>query len=166
MRIGTRIPVTQLEGFRFIVPVAPGDDDYDAQGHLNNASIVRLFNDLRIAYVHQVAGDDWGATLRDGGFTVAARELHVLYESEGLPGESFLGAMRYLRREGKATVLEERLVEAETLRPIARAWLVHLIVRDGTVVEWPEEYFERIRAFEGRVIEPRPRAAREWGPGE
>ncbi len=155
-----------LGAFRFVVPVTPFDADYDAQGHLNNASIVRLFNDLRIAYVQHVAGEAWGAALRDGGFTVAARELHVLYESEGLPGETFLGAMRYLRREGKASVLEERLVESVTRRPIASAWLVHLIVRHGTVVDWPEEYFDRIAAFEGHAIEHRARAPREWGPGE
>jgi acyl-CoA thioesterase FadM len=155
-----------LGAFRFVVPVATTDADYDAQGHLNNAAIVRLFNDLRIAYVQHVAGAEWGETLRGGGYTVAARELHVLYESEGMPGETFTGAMRYLRREGKASVLEERLVESVTGRPIARAWLVHLIVHDGTVVDWPEEYFDRVSAFEGHAIERRARAAREWGPGE
>ena len=37
------------EGYRFVVPVDPAPGDFDAQGHLNNAAIVRLFNDLRIA---------------------------------------------------------------------------------------------------------------------
>ena len=40
------------DGYRFVGPVEPGAYDFDAQSHLNNAATVRLFNDLRIAYVH------------------------------------------------------------------------------------------------------------------
>ena len=40
-------------GFRFVVPAPTLPDDFDRQGHLNNAAIVRVFNDLRIAYVHR-----------------------------------------------------------------------------------------------------------------
>jgi acyl-CoA thioesterase FadM len=155
-----------LSGFAFVVPVAPTIADYDAQGHLNNAAIVRIFNDLRVEYVQAVIGPEWGDEIRREGYVVAARELHVLYESEGMPGESFTGAVRYLRREGKATVLEERLVESHSGRSIARAWLVHLLVHAGTVVDWPEHYFTRVAAFQGAPIERRPRADRPWGPGE
>jgi acyl-CoA thioesterase FadM len=88
-----------------------------------------------------------------------------LYESEGLPGEAFVGALRYVRREGKAAVLEQRLVEAETSRAVARAWVVQLLVRDGQVVDWPDEYFARVAAIEGREIPVGPRRpASAWGP--
>ena len=46
-------------GFRFVVPAPTLPDDFDRQGHLNNAAIVRVFNDLRIAYVHQAVGEWW-----------------------------------------------------------------------------------------------------------
>ena len=96
---------------------------------------------------------------------VAAREVHVLYESEGLPGESFVGAMRYVRREGKAAVLEQRLVEAATGRPVARAWVVQLLVQEGTVVDWPDSYFARVAEIEGREIPVGPApAGRRLGP--
>ena len=47
-------------------------------------------------------GEWWPDFIAEHRCVVAARELHVLYESEGLPGESFVGAMRYIaaRREG------------------------------------------------------------------
>ena len=152
------------EGYRFVVAANVRDTDFDAQGHLNNASTVRLFNDLRIAYVDEV-GDSWIEMLRRDGLVVAAREVHVLYESEGLPGESFVGAMRYVRREGKAAVLEQRLVEASTGRAVARAWVVQLLVQHGRVVEWPDEYFSRVEQIEGREIPVRPRRpVPEWGP--
>jgi acyl-CoA thioesterase FadM len=153
------------DGYRFVVPVVPAASDFDAQGHLNNAATVKLFNDLRVAYVQGEVGFAWTETLRRDTLVVAARELHVLYESEGFPGEEFVGGMRYVRREGKASVLEERITEATTARPVARAWVVQLLVQNGTVVEWPDLYFERVAAIEGRTIPTGPRrAAAEWGP--
>ncbi len=91
----------------------------------------------------------------------------MLYESEGMPGEVFVGAMRYVRREGKALVLEQRLLEAVTARPIARAWVVQLLVQDGTVVEWPARYIAHVEAIEqcALPVQPRRNVAR-WGPPE
>jgi len=92
----------------------------------------------------------WVKLLQRDQLVVAAREVQVLYESEGLPGEVFVGALRYLRREGKAAVLEQRLVEAATGRPVARAWVLQLLVQRGKVVDWPDAYFSRVAAIEGR----------------
>jgi hypothetical protein len=73
--------------------------------------------------------------------------------------------MKYVGREGKAAVLEQRIVEAATGRPIARAWVVQLLVQSGNVVEWPARYFERVAEIEGAAIPARPRgAAQVWGP--
>ena len=91
----------------------------------------------------------------------------MLYESEGQPGESFVGAMRYTRRDGKALLLEQRLVEIASGRAIARAWLVQLAVRDGVVVDWPDSYVARVAEIEGRDFPPRVRTAvAPWGPPE
>ncbi len=109
-------------------------------------------------------GFEWVETLRRDALVVAAKEVHVLYESEGFPDESFVGGMRYVRREGKASVLEERLVEATTGRPVARAWVVQLLVQDGSVVDWPDLYFVRVAEIEGREIPVEPRRHTPWGP--
>ena len=128
---------------------------------------MRVFNDLRIAYVHQAVGEWWPELLAAERYVIAARELHVLYESEGQPGESFVGAMRYTRRDGKALLLEQRLVEIASGRAIARAWLVQLAVRDGVVVDWPDSYVARVAEIEGRDFPPRVRTAvAPWGPPE
>jgi acyl-CoA thioesterase FadM len=155
----------RAEGFRFVIGVEPAPTDYDGQNHLNNAATVRLFNDLRISYVREEVGGIWIEMLQRDKLVVAAREVHVLYESEGMPGESFVGAMRYLRREGKAAVLEQRLVEATTGRSVARAWVLQLLVQDGTVIEWPDAYFARVAEIDGRVTPILPRRpAAPWGP--
>ena len=157
--------VLRADGYRFVIDIEPVTADFDAQGHLNNAATVRLFNDIRGEYVRGEVGNEFIETLRSEQFVVAAREVHVLYESEGLPGERFVGALRYVRRDGKAAVLEQRLVEASTGRAVARAWVVQLLVQAGSVVEWPELYFSRVAAIEGREIPARPRRpAPAWGP--
>jgi len=156
--------VLRDDGYRFVVPVVPIEGDFDAQGHLNNAATVRLFNDLRIAYVQGEVGFEWVELLRRDTIVVAAKEVHVLYESEGFPGESFVGAMRYVRREGKASILEERIVEATTARPVARAWVVQLLVQDGAVIDWPDIYFARVAEIDGRETPRELRRHTPWGP--
>jgi acyl-CoA thioesterase FadM len=157
--------VLEADGYRVVEPFDTSDDDFDAQRHLNNAAIVRLFNDMRVAYVHGRVGAWWPDEIRRNDFVIAARELHVLYESEGLPGERFVGGMKYVGREGKAAVLEQRIVESSRGRAIARAWVVQLLVQRGKVVEWPARYFDRVGEIEGREIPVRARSmSRPWGP--
>ena len=154
----------RADGYRFVVPIVPEPSDFDAQGHLNNAATVRLFNDLRVAYVQGEVGFEWVGLLRRDTLVVAAKEVHVLYESEGFPGESFIGALRYVRREGKASVLQEQIVEATTGRSVARAWVVQLLVQNGTVIDWPDIYFARVAEIDGREIPREPRRHTPWGP--
>jgi acyl-CoA thioesterase FadM len=161
---GPGADVLRADGYRFVVPVVPIEGDFDAQGHLNNAATVRLLNDLRVAYVQGEVGFEWVELLRRDTLVVAAKEVHVLYESEAFPGESFLGGMRYVRREGKASVLEERIVEATTGRSVARAWVLQLLVQNGTVIDWPDLYFARVAEIDGREIPVEPRRHTPWGP--
>jgi acyl-CoA thioesterase FadM len=140
-------------------------DDFDGQGHLNNAAVARHCNDLRIAYVVSNLGDVWIDWLRASGSIVAAREVHLSYESEGFPTESFIGAMRVLRRDGKAKIIEQRVIEAITGRVVARAWVVQLLVRDGKAVEWPDFYWPLVEAAEARPIPRHHSASRApFGP--
>ncbi len=157
--------VLAADGYRAVAPVATTSHDFDTQGHLNNAATVRLFNDMRVAYVHGRIGAWWPEEIRASNYVIAAREVHVLYESEGMPGEQLVGGMKYVLREGKSAVLEQRIVEATTGRAIARAWVVQLLVRDGAVVEWPDRYFACVAEIEGREIPVRPRSTPgRWGP--
>ena len=91
----------------------------------------------------------------------------MLYESEGRPGGRYVGGTKYVRVEGKATIGEQRIVEVETRCAVARAWLVHLLVQDGKVIDWPARYLAALAEVEGRPIEVRPaRRDRRWGPPE
>ncbi len=153
------------DGYRFVTDTPTTAADYDQQQHVNNAAVVRLLNDLRIAYVNARLGPRFVDHLRDEGRVHVARELHVLYESEGLPDERFVGGARVAARYGRAGIMEERIVEETTGRPLARAWLVQLLVQDGRVVDYPDWYWSLVARAEGGRLRVGDASARlPWGP--
>ncbi len=165
MNVGDVEAALRDDGYRWSCPLEVAADDFDAQGHLNNAAIVRHLNDLRIGYVRANLGEVWIEFLRTSGSVVAAREVHVSYESEGFPDESFVGATRVARRDGLAGIIEQQVREVASARLVARAWVVQLLARDGRAVDWPEFYWPLVEATEGRPIPYRARVPRSpWGP--
>ena len=152
-------------GYRVLFDVEPVPEDADEfQDHLNNSAAVRMFNELRMAYVAARLAPDWPRHVRRSGLTVVVRELHVAYDSEGWMHERYVGAMRLAQRRGKAGVLEQSLAEADTGRSLARAWLVQLLVSADGVIAWPDWYWEMIATVEGGPI-PEVEVARvPWGP--
>ena len=148
--------VLRDDGYHFVVPLDLPETAFDGQGHLNNAAVAQIFNDLRITYM-TAANPEFGRGLAKRGFVVAVREMHVLFESQGMPGERLVGAARIEGRRGRAQITEQRLVEESSGRPVARAWLLHLLLQNGKVVDWPEDYWETVAKVEGRSMEARPR---------
>ena len=153
-------------GYAVVLDASTDASSYDAQGHLNNAAIARVLNDMRIAYIRSVEGPWWTDHLIEHRIVVAVREIHIAYDSEGMPGESYRGGMQYLRREGKGAVFEQCLCDVASGRVIARAWGIQLLVQDGRVVDWPARYFECVEARQGSPVELRAKSTRTWGPGE
>ena len=152
-------------GYRVCFDVEPIPEDADQfQDHLNNSAAVRMFNELRMAYVAARLAPDWPRHIRRSKLTVVVRELHVAYDSEGWMHECYVGAVRISQRRGKAGVVEQALVEADTGRSLARAWLVQLLVSGDGVIEWPEWYWEMIATVEGGPTPEVDVARVPWGP--
>jgi acyl-CoA thioesterase FadM len=153
------------DGYGFVASLTSTAGDFDAQGHLNNVAAVRYLQDLRVGFVMARLAPRWTDHLQAHGLVLVARELHVLYETEGFPGESFVGAARVRIRQGKAGIMEERIVEDATGRAIARAWVVQLLVRAGRVVEYPDWYWDLLERAEGEPVRVLDADARTpWGP--
>jgi acyl-CoA thioesterase FadM len=155
------------DGFAVCFDVETLDGDQDEyQDHLNNAAVTRMLNELRTAYIAARFAPDWPRYVRRQALTVAVRELHVLYESEGWMHERYVGATRVAQSRGKAAVVEQRLVEARTARPLARAWVLQLLVdADGRVTEWPSLFWDRVREVQGTPVVTIADPARpRWGP--
>jgi acyl-CoA thioesterase FadM len=154
-----------VAGFAWSIELAVDAEDFDAQGHFNNAAIVRHFNDLRVAYVRTNLGPDWINWLQSSGAVVLAREVHVSYESEGLPHELYVGSTRITRRDGRAAIIEQRIGELDTGRTIANAWVVQLLGLDGRAIDWPDFYWPLVERAEARSIPHRPSVPRlPFGP--
>ena len=153
--------IESAAGYRYVVPVALHAEHIDGQGHLNNAAVARILNDLRIAYIGAGPGPAWGEYLRAPGYrrTVVVRELHVAYDREATIDDELLGCVRVSARRGKAKIIEQRIVDAQADAVVARAWVVQLFVEDGAVRAFPDFYWDAIAAAEGRVIPPEPRRA-------
>jgi acyl-CoA thioesterase FadM len=161
------VDALRADGYGTVFDVDPVDADRDRyQDHLNNAAAVRMFNELRTAYIAARFAPDWPRYVRRAGLVVAVRELHVLYESEGWMHERYVGATRVAQRRGKAAVVEQRLAEARTARPLARSWVLQLLVDgDGTVADWPAWFWTLAGDVQGAPVPalddpPRP----PWGP--
>ena len=101
---------------------------------------------MRIEYVHgRVGRVVAGGRFRRSGYVIAAREVHVLYESEGLPGEEFIGGMKYVRREGRPRSRNNASSSRQPAERVARAWVVQLLVQQRQVVEWPDGSIKCVR---------------------
>ena len=157
----------RADGYTVVFDVDPVEADRDEyQDHLNNTAAVRMFNELRTAYVAAHLAPRWPKFLRHEGMTVVVRELHVLYEREGWMHERYVGATRYRERRGKAAIVEQCLVEKSSAAPLARAWILQLLVgSDGRATEWPEWFWTMVHDLQGAVVPTIADAHRlPWGP--
>jgi acyl-CoA thioesterase FadM len=160
-------PLASTHGYHYVVPVTLTAEHIDAQGHLNNAAVARILNDLRVAYILAGPGPRWTEYLRNGGVrrTVVVRELHIAYDREATIDDELVGCVRVSARRGKAKIIEQRIVDAARDLPVARAWVVQLLVEEGAVHAFPDFYWDAIATAEGRAIAPEPRGAIvPWGP--
>jgi len=157
--------LTATEGYRFIEPVQLTAEHIDRQGHLNNAAVARILNDLRISYIYAGPGDRWRDHIRSEGLTVVVRELHIAYDREATIDDELVGCVRVSARQGKAKIVEQGIVDSARDLVVARAWAVQLLVRNGEVIAFPDFYWDAVAAAEGHVIPPQPRAPETaWGP--
>lgn len=159
------VDALRADGFGTLFDLLPIPDDADEyQDHLNNTAAVRMFNDLRIAYVAARFAPGWPRHMRSNRLTLVVRELHVSYDSEGWMHERYVGASRVEHRRGKAVILNQRLVEATTGRSLARAWVLQLLLSPERVIEFPDLYLDMVEKVQGAPV-PRLEASRtEWGP--
>ncbi len=60
--------------------------------------------------------------------------------------------------------MEQRLVEATTARPLARAWIVQLLVGADGVEAFPDWFWEAVAELEGAPVPEWDAPRTPWGP--
>jgi acyl-CoA thioesterase FadM len=162
----TGVDALRADGFAVLFDVDSVPEDADRyQDHLNNSAPVRMFNELRMAYVAARLAPDWPRFVRRSNRTVVVRELHVQFDTEGWMHERFVGATAWRARRGKSGLVEQRLVEATTGRSLARAWVVQLLVgTDGRVEAFPDWFWDAVAVVEGAPVPEWAADRRPWGP--
>jgi acyl-CoA thioesterase FadM len=140
-----------LDGYAFTMSLVVGDDDLDVQGHLNNVAIVRLMQELRVGYVSRKLAPGRLALFDD--VIVVTADVHVSYLSQGMPGDTYVGAASIVARNDKAYCYDEVVVTADG-RVIARARVVELWLsrQSGRVIPLPETFVSMIDAAERRPV--------------
>ena len=72
-----------IDGYRFVRPVPTAPEHFDAQGHLNNAAIVAMLGELRIAYARETLGVERAVVEAEHGRSIASAWLVQLLVADG-----------------------------------------------------------------------------------
>ena len=142
-----------LSRFRFTVDLDPAGA-FNAV-HLDAIGIAGLIHRARGAYLTDGVGFDW-AGMRAIGGNIPMRRVEVDYRSEVFEAVMLRAGVRAVSRGRTSFVFEEALwIPGDGDRLVATGRSVHVAVRAGLgAVPIPDDFWERVEAFEGRTIPP------------
>jgi len=131
-----------LDGFRAVVEHRVIFRDLDVLGHVNNAVYATYFEWGRIEYLHAIGAEGLGLILA---------ELTVSYKSQAFMREQLVIGTRVSEIKNSSFIVEGRIEEKTTGRLVAtsRAVIVHFDYAENRATPLPQEWRERIAAFEG-----------------
>ena len=143
-----------LATYTHVAPVDVPASAFDMQGHLNNAGVIKLFNNMRIGYVVAASRERWQEPLQPERNTVVVLELFARFVSQGMPGEDYDGGTRIVARSNKAWCYDQLIVERKTRRLLARCRVVEVVVSNETQrsIPIPEAFWALVERIEDRTI--------------
>lgn len=132
-----------MEGFRSIYEHTVIFRDLDVLGHVNNSVYATYLETGRIEYLAAIGADALGLILA---------ELTVSYRSPAFLREKLLIGTRVSEIKNSSFIVEAAIEEKNTGRLVAtsRAVIVHYDYAEGRSKPLPQEWREKIAAFEGR----------------
>ena len=133
--------------FRFSFPVQIRYMDIDAQGVVNNVNYFLYMAEARIAYARKVGL--WDAFQGFLPQSVVVAEASCSYKRPIRPGQSVSVGVRVARLGGKSMEMEYQIVADGEVAAVGRTVQVAYDYVAGSSRPIPEEWRERIRAFEG-----------------
>jgi acyl-CoA thioester hydrolase len=135
--------------YRFYHPIEVRYGDLDAQGHVNNAKHLTLFEQARIYYWIELGLFSREQSFMEIGVIVA--DVHIRYLAPVRWGVPLKVGVRTSAIGNKSFTLEQCLVDPSGERLFAEATIVNVAYDyvKGASMRLPDEWRSRIQAYEG-----------------
>ena len=139
--------------FYFYHPIEVRYGDLDPQGHVNNAKHLTYFEQARVAYMIEL-----GLFTRDQSFMkigVIVADIHIAYLGPIYFGQNIKVGVHAAKLGNKSMTWEQKIVDSDTGRELAKGEVIIVTYdyKDGKTISVPEEWREKISAFEGLKVE-------------
>ncbi len=141
-----------MSDYRFYYPIEVRYGDLDPQGHVNNAKHLTYFEQARIHYMIEL-----GLFTRDQSFMqigVIVADVHITYLQPIHFGQNIKVGVHAARLGSKSMTWEQNVIDGDTERELARGEviIVPYDYKDEKTIPVPQEWRERITAFEGLKV--------------
>ena len=141
-----------MSDYRFYHPIEVRYGDLDPQGHVNNAKHLTYFEQARIHYMIEL-----GLFTRDQSFMqigVIVADVHITYLQPIHFGQNIKVGVHAARLGSKSMTWEQNVIDGDTGRELARGEVIIVTYdyKDEKTIPVPQEWRERITAFEGLKV--------------
>ena len=141
-----------MSDYRFYYPIEVRYGDLDPQGHVNNAKHLTYFEQARIHYMIEL-----GLFTRDQSFMqigVIVADVHITYLQPIHFGQNIKVGVHAARLGSKSMTWEQNVIDGDTGRELARGEVIIVTYdyKDEKTIPVPQEWRERITAFEGLKV--------------
>jgi len=141
-----------MSEFRFQHPVEVRYGDLDPQGHVNNAKHLTYFEQARVAYMIELGLFTKNQSFMKIGIILA--DVHITYLEPIYFGQNIKVGVRAAKLGTKSMTWEQNIVDADTGKELAKGEVVMVTYdyKDEKTIPLPQEWRERITAFEGLKV--------------
>jgi acyl-CoA thioester hydrolase len=135
-----------MDGFKIVSEVPVRFSDTDAMGHVNNAMYLSYMECARVAYLREVLG-----VVKIEDFGVILARVEIDYKSPAFHHETVRVGCRVSELGGSRVSMDYRIEEksAGRLVALAKSVLVTYDYKAARVVRVPEDWREKMEAFDG-----------------
>lgn len=141
-----------MSDYRFYHPIEVRYGDLDPQGHVNNAKHLTYFEQARIHYLIEL-----GLFTKDQSFMqigVIVADIHITYLEPIYFGQKIKVGVHAAKLGSKSMTWEQNAIDVDTGRELARGEVIIVTYdyKDEKTIPVPQEWRERITAFEGLKV--------------
>jgi len=141
-----------MSDFHFHHPIEVRYGDLDPQGHVNNSKHLTYFEQARVAYMIELGLFTKNQSFMEIGVILA--DVHITYLEPIYFGQSIKVGVHAVRLGTKSMTWEQNIVDSDTGQEVAKGEVVMVTYdyKDEKTIPVPQEWRERITAFEGLKV--------------